>query len=332
MIARFGLFEFDTGSRELRRQGRLVRLEPQPARALALLVERAGEMVTRDDLRAHVWDAGTHVDFDRGLTYCIGQVRAALGDAGDNPRFVETLPKRGYRFIAPVQHVPAADAEEVAVAPASHAMPAMPVRGADEPRPVGDLPLAAAAPPAVAPVPGPASMSNRSGWPGRLAAAVMLTSVTLLVWTAWARMTPARPIVAVAVFDNETGRPEFDRLAATAADIVVERLTALGADAIGIIGQAPTLRRPRDQREPAAIRAETGAGYFVFGQVQDDEAGVRLVVHLIRLDDDTHLWVTRVARPPGALGNIQDLVADRLAEAVRRHVIDRDPKAPRFTR
>lgn len=326
MIARFGLFEFDTGARELRRQGRLVRIEPQPARALALLVERAGEVVTREDLRAHVWEAGTHVDFDRGLAYCIGQVRAALGDAGDNPRFVETLPKRGYRFIAPVEAVP-----QVASQAGSVAGAAVQTVARDVPRPVGGHPHAADTSSPVASPAGQAVTSGRSRWAGGVATATTLVAVALLVWTAWARMTAPRPIVAVAVFDNETGRPEFDRLAATAADIVVERLTALGADAIGVIGQAPTLRQPRDQRDPAAIRAETGAGYFVFGQVQDDQAGVRLVVHLIRLDDDTHLWVTRVARHPDALGDIQDVVADRLAEAVRRHVIAGDPTAPRFT-
>ena len=101
---------------------------------------------------------------------------------------------------------------------------------------------------------------------------------------------------------------------------------------VGVIGNTPALRVAREARDPAAIRSETGAGYVVFGQVQDDDVGVRLVVHLIRLDDDTHLWVTRVARSPADLDDIQDVVADRLAEAVRRHVIEVDPDAPRFTR
>ncbi len=139
-------------------------------------------------------------------------------------------------------------------------------------------------------------------------------------------------MVAVAIFDNETGDLAFDRLATTAADIMVERLTALGTQRIGVIGNTPALRESRQQRDPEAVRRETGAGYFVFGQVQHDDAGVRLVVHLIRLDDATHLWVTRVARAPADLADIQDVVADRLAEAVRRHVIENDPSAPRFTR
>ncbi|MEZ5286120.1 MAG: hypothetical protein R2712_15175 [Vicinamibacterales bacterium] len=134
------------------------------------------------------------------------------------------------------------------------------------------------------------------------------------------------------MFDNETGDAAFDTLALTAADVMVERLTALGPGQVGVVGNTPTVRRPRAERDPDAIARETGAGYLVLGQVQTDDAGVRLVVHLIRLDDGTHRWVTRVVRPAGALGDIQDVAADRLALAVRQHVIDRDPDAPRFTR
>jgi DNA-binding winged helix-turn-helix (wHTH) protein/TolB-like protein len=312
VIHRFGVFEFDAASGELRKQGRLIRLEPQPARALALLVSRPGEVVSREQMRAHLWGDGTHVDYDRGLAYCLGQVRTALGDSADNPRFVETLPRRGFRFIAPVQTPTLADTENEVPAGA-----------------IPDTPAAGDARDTVRMAPAEPTKTSDRFWVW----AAVLAVVTLgAVWTAWARMSPARPVVAVAIFDNETGRSEFDRLAGTASDVMVERLTALGAERIGVIGNTPTLRAPRAQRQPAAVQRETGAGYFVFGQVQDDDAGVRLVVHLIRLDDDTHLWVTRVARAPSDLADIQDVVADRLAEAVRRHVIDRDPAAPRFTR
>jgi DNA-binding winged helix-turn-helix (wHTH) protein/TolB-like protein len=312
VLYRFGLFEFDAAAGELRKQGRLVRIEPQPARALALLLSRPGEVVSRDELRLHLWGADTHVDFDRGLAYCIGQVRTALGDSADNPRFVETLPRRGYRFVAPLQPV----------IPASAVQAAMPSPPAHQP---GDIPAA----PALGGLHGPSVVRARGQW---FVAVLTLLVVTGLVWTVWARITPPRPIVAVAVFDNETGLAEYDRLASTAADIAVERLTALGTREIGVIGNTPTLRAPRAERSPAAVQGETGAGYFVFGQIQNDDAGVRLVVHLIRLDDDTHLWVTRVARAPSDLGDLEDVAANRLAEAVRRHVIERDPDAPRFTR
>ena len=312
MLYRFGLFEFDAAAGELRRQGRLVRIEPQPARALALLLSRPGEVVSRDQLRLHLWGADTHVDFDRGLAYCIGQVRTALGDSADNPRFVETMPKRGYRFVAPLQPL----------VPAAAPPPAVPVPGVPRPD-AAQMPPATRSPDAA---PDPPS---RAWWP---VAALTLVVVTGLVWTGWARIAPTRPVVAVAMFDNETGLAEYDRLASSAADIAVERLTAIGPREIGVVGNAPALRAPRAERSPAAVQRETGAGYFVFGQIQDDDAGIRLVVHLIRLDDNTHLWVTRVARAPADLGDIEDVAADRLAEAVRRHVIDRDPDAPRFTR
>ncbi len=102
MIHRFGVFEFDSDSGELRKNGRAVALEPQPARALALLLSKPGEIVTREELRDAVWGADTHVDFDRGIAYGMSQIRAALGDAADNPRFVQTIPKRGFKFVAPV--------------------------------------------------------------------------------------------------------------------------------------------------------------------------------------------------------------------------------------
>ena len=309
MTYRFGQFEFDDASGELKRQGRLVRLEPQPARALALLLSRAGSIVAREEMREHLWDPRTHVDFERGLAYCVAQIRSALGDAAENPRFLETMPKRGYRFIAPVEQV----------APASVAIPL---------EPAVDSPARVAA--SVAPKGAtPASPVRRSWWP---AAALTLLVIAAVGWTAWARIAPPRPIVAVAVFDNETGNPAFDPLARTAADIMVERLTGFGPQNIGVIGNTPSLRQARAERDPSRVQGETGAGYLVFGQVQPDDVGVRLVVHLIRLDDDTHLWVTRVARGTADLTDIEQVVADRLAEAVRRHVIDRDPDAPRFTR
>jgi DNA-binding winged helix-turn-helix (wHTH) protein len=99
MTYRFGVFEFDGESSELRKNGRVVALEPQPARALARLLEGAGDIVDREALKAAVWGSDTHVDFDRGLAYCLSQIRAALGDSGENPRFVQTIPKRGYKFI-----------------------------------------------------------------------------------------------------------------------------------------------------------------------------------------------------------------------------------------
>lgn len=103
---RFGPFEVDPQSGELHRLGSKVNLQGQPYQVLALLLERPGEMVTRDELCTRLWPADTFVDFERGLNKAINKLRAALRDNADKPRFIETLPQRGYRFIAPVESLP----------------------------------------------------------------------------------------------------------------------------------------------------------------------------------------------------------------------------------
>uniref|UniRef100_Q01QR8 Transcriptional regulator, CadC n=1 Tax=Solibacter usitatus (strain Ellin6076) TaxID=234267 RepID=Q01QR8_SOLUE len=105
---RFGAFDFDPLTRQLRREGTPVRLQPQPAQVLGLLLASPGEIVTRDTLRTALWGTQTVVDFDRGLNFCVAQIRLALGDSSDSPRYIKTLPKRGYQFIAPVASPPAA--------------------------------------------------------------------------------------------------------------------------------------------------------------------------------------------------------------------------------
>jgi DNA-binding winged helix-turn-helix (wHTH) protein len=102
----FGDFTLDPATGELRRlSGVVVPLEPQPARVLVVLTSRPGGLVTRDELRAAVWGEGTHVEFDQGLNYCIRQIRAALGDDARKPAFIETVARRGYRFLPAVETI-----------------------------------------------------------------------------------------------------------------------------------------------------------------------------------------------------------------------------------
>jgi cholera toxin transcriptional activator len=102
-VARFGLFELDLSAGELRKSGVKLRLQGQPFQVLAVLLERAGDVVTREELQQKLWPSDTFVDFDHSLNTAINKVREALGDSASNPRYVETLARRGYRFIAPVQ-------------------------------------------------------------------------------------------------------------------------------------------------------------------------------------------------------------------------------------
>jgi DNA-binding winged helix-turn-helix (wHTH) protein len=102
---RFGPFELDLRSGELRRSGVLVHLQPQPSKVLELLALRAGELVTREEIQKELWPAGTFVDFEQSLNFCVRQIRSALGDSALSPRYLETLPRRGYRWIGPSESI-----------------------------------------------------------------------------------------------------------------------------------------------------------------------------------------------------------------------------------
>jgi DNA-binding winged helix-turn-helix (wHTH) protein len=103
-ITRFGVFELDLAAGELRKSGAKLRLQEQPFQVLAFLLERAGDVVTRDELRQKLWPADTFVDFDHSLNTAVNKLREALGDSASSPRYIETMARRGYRFIAPVQN------------------------------------------------------------------------------------------------------------------------------------------------------------------------------------------------------------------------------------
>ncbi len=124
-IARFGVFELDLAAGELRKNGAKLRLQEQPFQVLALLLERAGDVVTREELRQKLWPADTFVDFDHSLNTAVNKLRELLGDSASSPRYIETLARRGYRFIAPVQNsVQTAGAEQYHAGTGAFARPA----------------------------------------------------------------------------------------------------------------------------------------------------------------------------------------------------------------
>jgi DNA-binding winged helix-turn-helix (wHTH) protein/TolB-like protein len=262
---RFGIFEFDGASCELRREGALVRLAAQPAQVLACLIARPGQVVTREELCAAVWGAETFVDFERGLNFCIAQVRSALGDEATTPTFIRTVPKRGYQFIAPLDVVKTAKGETATVAGARKFGPRI---------------------------------------------AVLLGAAALVVVAAFCAGYVVRakeigghaPIVAVVRFDNETGDPGMTRFADGLTDDVVEQLTIESRQRYSVIGNAKVLRVGREQWDLQAIAASLHAEYVVLGQVQGGgtgsvagaTSGTRILAHLIRMPDQTHLWVTRM--------------------------------------
>jgi DNA-binding winged helix-turn-helix (wHTH) protein/TolB-like protein len=309
MTYRFGLFEFDDRAAILTRSDRPVALEPQPARALALLLSRAGDVVGREELRTHLWGDHTHVDFDRGLAYCIGQLRAALGDSADNPRFVQTLPRRGFCFIASVEQERSTfDVRRSTFDGAQNDERRTPnhERGTTnvEPRTTNDPQRSVAA-----------ALALATG----VAVALLVTAGA---WTWWRPREPQRPIVAVAVFDNETGDASRERAVAGIADVVVERLTALGPSRLGVNGNSRVLRNPRADRDPRTVARETHASFLVAGHLQTKDGRLSLLMHIIRLDDGTHVWVQRISRSPDdALEALDEDVAAQIEKAVRRIVL-----------
>lgn len=128
---RFGAFELDLGTGELRKSGTVTGLPPQPFKILALLVSHAGELVTRDEIRAHVWGQDTFVDFEHGLNFAIQKIRAVLGDNTDSPHYIETLPKRGYRFVAPLDQLNEASLLDAAPTSAARLNPDLPPKRED---------------------------------------------------------------------------------------------------------------------------------------------------------------------------------------------------------
>src|SRR6266446_611355 len=118
-LVRFGAYEVDLRTSELRKQGRKIKLQDQPCRILGILLEQPGEVATREELRKRLWSDDTFVDFDHSLNTAIRRLREALGDSSENPRFIETLPRHGYRFIAPIEELDNTDPEKAAEAHSS---------------------------------------------------------------------------------------------------------------------------------------------------------------------------------------------------------------------
>jgi DNA-binding winged helix-turn-helix (wHTH) protein/TolB-like protein len=322
MTYRFGIFEFDDRAAILTRADRPVALEPQPARALALLLARAGAIVTRDELRAHLWGGATHVDFDRGLAYCIGQLRAALGDSAENPRFIQTHPRRGFSFIAPVTAAGDGDRSTVDVRGSSFRAENA---ANGEPRTTNGEPATTNREPRTSNDNLASATDERRSISAALAIAIVVVFVAVAGagwWTVSRTRGPERPIVAVAVFDNETGDPSREQAVATMADVVVERLTALGPSRIGVNGNSKVLRNPRADRDPRAVARETHASFLVAGHLQTKDGRMSLLMHIIRLDDGTHVWVQRISRSPDeGLESLDEEVAAQIEQAVRRIVL-----------
>jgi DNA-binding winged helix-turn-helix (wHTH) protein/TolB-like protein len=257
---RFGLFTFESSNGQLSREGVQVRLQAQPARVLAHLVSKPGEVISREELRQAIWGEETFVNFERGLNVCIAQIRTALSDDSIAPRYIRTVPRQGYQFIAPVE-----------------------VLSDSIQKPIAQT-----------------IVPRRNPWRtvALTCAALLLSAIAIGAYYRRASTSPRTPvIVAVVRFDNETGDPGLARISDGLTDTVVEQLTRMSQDRFRVIGNASVLRVPRDQWDLGAIAATLHAQYIVLGQVQRDGPQTRILAHLIRMPDQTHVWVVRLDKP-----------------------------------
>jgi TolB-like protein/DNA-binding winged helix-turn-helix (wHTH) protein len=290
-VTSFGGFELDLRSGELSKQGAPIRLQDKPRRILELLLERHGEVVTRDELRHVLWPGDTFVDFDGGLNTAVNKLRTALGDAAERPRFVETVGRRGYRLIASVDP-----------AEATPDLPAL--------EPVSARAAPAPSEPAVAP-------RGR-----RLRPIVILASVGLVaaLGVLWSKLSPAPTpagirslaVLPLKSLSNDSADDYF-------ADGITEALITqlAGVRSLRVISRQSVMRYKDSHKSLPEIARELGVDAVVEGSVSRSAGRVRVSAQLIHAPVDRHLWASSYERDLVDVLALQAEVAAAIAGEVR---------------
>jgi TolB-like protein/DNA-binding winged helix-turn-helix (wHTH) protein/Tfp pilus assembly protein PilF len=290
-VVRFGVFEADLRSGELRERGRKVRLQEKPFQTLALLLEKAGEVVTREELRERLWPADTFVEFDANLNTAIKRLREALGDSAERPRYIETLPKRGYRFIVPL------------------VMPS-------------DFQARVAEPQSVHSAPSQGRSASRRII---LAPAIVGILIAVLGIGAWAllkrlRHSPVeravRPMLAVLPFRNFSGNPAEDYVSDGMTEEMITQLGRMDPQGLGVIARTSVMKYGNTTEDVRAIGRELDVDYVLEGSVREDTKEVFVTAQLIQVPDQTHLWAETYERPLTDIFAIQRDVARHVAESL----------------
>lgn len=293
MRYRFDRFELSTAPLRLLRDGRPVAIQPQPARALELLLRRAGEIVSRQDLRRHIWGEGTYLDHEQGINFAMRQIRGVLGDDPRTARFIETVPRVGYRFVAPVETV-------------------------DEPAPAIPANAPADAPP---PRTWAVRLWPRPGWAIGTAAGLFLAAALVVTWWFWSPMTQAGPVcvwrLAVEPLVEAAGETGLgERL----TEELVTDLAILYADNLGILAM-PAGGDPWTVASPAPA-------YVLSGSVVRDRERARVTLRLWRVRDRVHVWGRVFERPLEAVPTWPREVSLEIGEALSVRPSASPPSAP----
>jgi TolB-like protein/DNA-binding winged helix-turn-helix (wHTH) protein/tetratricopeptide (TPR) repeat protein len=307
-LYRFGLFEVDDRTGELRKQGRPLKLRGRPFDILLLLLGRRGDVISREELRQQLWPADTFVDFDHGLNSAMNRLRDALGDSADNPRFIETLPKRGYRFIAPIDIV-AATAAAVATA-----MPVASV-GTIERAPLADEPPAGAAEPPARPAVSAPSRLVLLAAIGAFAAALVVAAFYLRIGGSSQRGS-SKMTLAVLPFENLSSDVDQDFFSDGFTEEMIAELGKLDPDHLGVIARTTTRLYKNAKKNVSQIRQELGVDYVLEGSIRRASNRIRITAQLVQTTDMTHLWAESYDRDVSDVLAIQSEVAMKIAHSL----------------
>jgi TolB-like protein/DNA-binding winged helix-turn-helix (wHTH) protein/Tfp pilus assembly protein PilF len=300
-IVRFGVFEFDQRAGELRKHGLRIKLQGQPVDVLSMLLEHPGEVVTREELQKRLWAADTHVDFEHSLNAAIKRLRAALGDSADSPRFVETLARRGYRFISPLSQ-------------SAETQPG-------ETQPVDDVPQPA-------PQRLPPARRRRTLLVAIAAAAFMLVAIIALnvsgVRDAFRRRSDSSPILSLAVLPlaNLSGDPDQDYFVDGMADALRQHLESIHA--LRVISRTSSVHYRGSGKPLPEIAHELNVDGIVEGSVLRSGDRVRITVQLIQVANNSRLWSNSYERDLRDVFALQGEVASRIVDEIRVRVTPPD--------
>jgi TolB-like protein/DNA-binding winged helix-turn-helix (wHTH) protein/Tfp pilus assembly protein PilF len=291
---RFGVFEVDLRAGELRKHGVRLRLQEQPFQILAMLLERPGETVTREELRNRLWTAETFVDFDHGVNKAVNRIRDALGDSATSPRFVETVARRGYRFIA-----------DVAVAERT-----------PEARTVDLVPLPDASVAVAAAQPSSGPVRRWYVWT-ITGVALALASIIIGVWLRQARAPQSTPIRSLAVLplENLSGDDSQEYFADGMTDELIATLGQISA--LRVISRTSVMPYKRVRKPLSAIARELNVDAVIEGTVLRSGGQVRITAQLIEARDDRHLWSETYNGEVRDALTLQNKVAQAIAKQIR---------------
>jgi TolB-like protein/DNA-binding winged helix-turn-helix (wHTH) protein/Tfp pilus assembly protein PilF len=313
---RFGPYQLRTRTRELYKHGIKLKLRPQAFQVLIILLERAPDPVTREELRQKLWSSETFVDFEHGLNTAVKDLRGTLSDSASEPRYIETLPKLGYRIIAPVEKEFAPATERAFIDQTDQQVSLNEANASfGEQQRLAEKQTATSGP-----------ELERGGKPKNLlrwslyTAALLLVASGLAVWRwqgspARAR-TGTRVTLAVLPFENLTGDPAQEYLTDGLTEEMISQLGRSDPERLGVIARTSVMHY-KDGHEPLdRIGRELGVQYVLEGSVRRDADKVRISAQLIRLKDQTHVWVRQYDRELSSLFALQGEIAQEVADEI----------------